>query len=342
MATIKDVAQRAGVSVSTISHALTGKRPVKEKTRRRIFEAIEELGYRPNLQAQALVTGYTQIIALLFPYEYDGESATSTGLSTIQLEMIWEADMAVQASGYNLQLYSKPDAMRDLRSICQNSDGLLVSMVSLHDERIEMLLNEGKPFVMLGRPEEPGTYAWVDTDFEDMVMQQLAHLVSLGHRAIAFLDNETLVAKDLSYTVRSRQAYYKACEAFDLEPHVVSSGASIEQGRQVMGKILRKHPDLTALAAFNDLAAVGAYYALLARGYNIPEDFSIITFTSPSLLRATCPHMTAMLNTGPLVSKTATEMLLTQLNGGTLENNQILIQSEMILGNTTGPVPSSL
>src|SRR5437899_8478991 len=127
MTTIKDVAHRAGVSVSTISHALTGKRPVNEKTRQRIFEAIEELGYRPNVQAQALVTGCTQNIGMLFPFEYEAEGGETTSLNTIQLEMIWEANLAVQARGYNLQLYTKLNDAGDLRSICQNCDGLLIS-----------------------------------------------------------------------------------------------------------------------------------------------------------------------------------------------------------------------
>lgn len=337
MPTIKDVAQRAGVSVGTISHALTGKRPVNEKTRQKIFEAIEELGYHPNVQAQALVTGITQNIAMLFPYESEGMEPS--GLNTTQLEMIWEANLAVQARGYNLQLITKLNDSNDLRAICKNCDGLLVSMVRLHDERVSVLLEENKPFVMIGRPEEDTTTAWVDTDFDDMVQRQIAHLVDLGHRAIAFMDNVSLVAKDLSYTVRSRQAYLRACDLYNLEPYVVTSGSSIEDGRRVMGQTLRKYPNLTALAAFNDMAAIGAYYMLLTRGYSVPEDFSIMAFIAPSLLRATVPFMTAMLNTGSLVSKTASEILLAELLGEPVENTQVLIPSQMIQGTTTGPAP---
>jgi len=183
MATIKDVAKRAGVSVGTISHALTGKRPVNEKTRRRILDAIEEVGYHPNAQAQALVTGLTQNIAMLFPFEYEGDDTGSVDLNTTQLEMIWEANLAVQAKGYNLQLHTKENDADELRAICRNCDGLLVSMVRLHDERVSLLLEEHKPFVMIGRPEENATNAWVDTDFDDMVLQQISHLVNLGHRA---------------------------------------------------------------------------------------------------------------------------------------------------------------
>src|SRR5258708_1497021 len=166
MSTLKDVAQRAGVSVGTISHALTGKRPVNDETRRRIFEAIDELGYRPNVQAQALVTGVTQNLAMLFPYEYDGENPETAALNATQLEMIWEANLTVKARKYNLQLHTQVNNADDLRAVCKNCDGLLVSMVRLHDERISILLEQNKPFVMIGRPVEDTTIAWVDTDFD--------------------------------------------------------------------------------------------------------------------------------------------------------------------------------
>ncbi|HVO42749.1 MAG TPA: LacI family DNA-binding transcriptional regulator, partial [Aggregatilineales bacterium] len=196
MATIKDVAQRVGVSVSTVSHALSGKRPVSDETRSRVFQAIAELGYQPSVQAQSLVTGRTQIIGMLFPFE--GEGAEQSGLNTIQLEMIWEANLAAQAGGYNLQLYTETKDEASLRTITQNCDGLLVSMIRLHDERIPYLLKQGKPFVMIGRPENADGISWVDTDFDDMVMQQISHLVTLGHRAIVFMDKpESLIAKEL-------------------------------------------------------------------------------------------------------------------------------------------------
>jgi DNA-binding LacI/PurR family transcriptional regulator len=341
MATIKDVAQRVGVSVSTVSHALSGKRPVSDETRMRIFQAIEELGYQPSVQAQSLVTGRTQIIGMLFPYE--AEDTESAGLNTIQLEMIWEANQSVQADGYSLQLYTEVNDESTLRSICQNCDGLLVSMVRLHDERISYLIRQQKPFVMLGHPEEAGEVSWVDTDFDSMVVQQVSHLVELGHRDIAFVDKpESLIARELGYTVRSRQAYFHACQQFGLEPYVLACGVSIEDGRRAMIDFLDQHPNLTALAAFNDLAAVGAYYALLERGLHIPDDFSIINFTSPGVLRATTPFMTAMTNTGPLVSKTAASILIAQLMELKNECQQVLIQSELIPGMTTGPVPSGI
>jgi DNA-binding LacI/PurR family transcriptional regulator len=314
VATIKDVAQLAGVSVSTVSHALSGKRPVSDETRARIFQAIAELGYQPSVTAQSLVTGRSRTVGILFPLEDTRNGPAS--LNTIQLEMIMAANKVAQANGYSLQLFTQADDEASVRALCRVCDGLLVSMVRLHDERVDYLLHEQYPFVMLGRPAQADNVLWVDTDFEDMVFRQISHLVELGHREIVFLDRpERLFVEELGYTVRARQGYMQACAAFGLTPIVYACEVSVEDGRRAMHQIMDAHPTLTALAAFNDVAAVGAYYALPERGLRVPEDFSMITFTSPGFLQATMPFMTAMNNTGSVVSRTAAEMLLARLQG---------------------------
>jgi DNA-binding LacI/PurR family transcriptional regulator len=340
VATIKHVAQRAGVSVSTVSHALSGKRPVSDETRARIFQAIAELGYQPSVTAQSLVTGRSRTIGILFPLE-DAKNG-SASLNTIQLEMIMAANRVAQANGYSLQLFTQADDEASVRALCRVCDGLLVSMVRLRDERVDYLLHEQYPFVMLGRPAQAdNVLCWVDTDFEDMVFRQISHLVELGHREIVFLDRpERLFVEELGYTVRARQGYMQSCAAFGLTPIVYACEVSVEDGRRTMHQIMDAHPALTALAAFNDVAAVGAYYALPERGLRVPEDFSMITFTSPGFLQATMPFMTAMNNTGSVVSETAADILLAQLMNRQVDSKQVLIRSKLIPGKTTGPVPT--
>jgi DNA-binding LacI/PurR family transcriptional regulator len=336
MTTIKDVAKRSGVSVSTVSHALSGKRPVSDETRARIFQAIAELGYQPSAYAQSLVTGRSRTIGILFPLEVPGLGS----LNTIQLEMIMQANEVTQANGYSLHLFTLAEDEASLKAVCRTCDGLLVSMVRLHDRRIDYLQREQYPFVMLGRPAQAANVAWVDTDFEDMVMSQLSHLVERGHREIVFLDRpQRLFEAELGYSVRARHGYLEACQALGLTPIVYTCEVSVEDGRVTMHQILDAHPSLTALAAFNDVAVVGAYYALPERGLRVPDDFSIITFTSPGFLQATTPFMTAMNNTGSTVSRTAATMLLKRLRGDDIDSHQILIKSELLPGQTTAAAP---
>jgi DNA-binding LacI/PurR family transcriptional regulator len=337
--TIKDVAKSAGVSVTTVSHALSGNRPVRNETRSRIFQAIAELGYQPNLVAQSLVTGRSRAVGILFPLEGAEHAETGTaGLNTIQLEMIMEANAVVQSYGYALHLYTRADDEATLRNLCRLCDGLLLAAVRLHDPRVDYLTRERYPFVVLGRVEHADDVPWVDTDFEDMIFQQIAHLVERQHREIAFLDRpERLFQEQFGYSVRARQGYLATCSHFGLTPVVYSCDVSVEDGCTTMHKILDEHPSLTALAAFNDVAAVGATYALSERGLKIPQDFSIISFTTPGVLRATVPNMTAMNNAGPLVSRAAAQMLMARLHSEPITSSQILIKSELIPGQTTGP-----
>jgi LacI family transcriptional regulator len=178
--------------------------------------------------------------------------------------------------------------------------------------------------------------AWVDTDFEDMVHKQIKHLVELGHREIVFLDRpERLFREQLGYSVRARQGYLHACAFFGLTPIIYTCEISIEDGRRTMHQILDEHSSLTALAAFNDVAAVGAYYALPEHGLRVPKDFSLITFTSRGFLQATMPTMTTMINTGAQVSRTAAEMLVSLLHEEIIEHTGILVKSQLLPGGTT-------
>ncbi len=330
---IKDVAKRAGVSVSTVSHALSGKRPVSEETRTRIFQAVDELNYNPSVYAQSLVTGRTHHIGLLFPLETSGDGGGN--LNPIQLEMIVEANAVLQENGYGLQLYTQ-DGGVNLRNICRLCDGVLLASVRLQDERIDFLKRANFPFVMVGRPVQDANVSWVDTDFEAMVYTQIDHLYGLGHRNIVFLDRpERLFQQHFGYSVRARQGYLSACAERGIEPIIATSEVSIEAGRLTMHAVLNTNPELTALIAFNDAAVIGAYYALPERGLKIPDDFSIITFTSPGFLQSTIPTMTAMNNTGPLVIRTAAQLLLARLNEERSTADHILIQSQLLLGTTT-------
>ena len=337
MKTIKHVAERAGVSVSTVSHALSGKRPVSDKTRARILQAIDDLDYSPSLYAQSLVTGRTNHIGFLFPRELNGEGAGS--LNSIQLEMIVEANTVLQANGYGLQLYTQ-DSNADIANICRQCDGLLLATVRLEDPRISYLMRNNFPFVMLGRPTQADDVYWVDTDFEAMVRTQIDYLYQHGHRNILFLDRpEELFKQQFGYSVRARHGYINICDELGLEPLIKTCDISIEEGRRTLHEVLDDNPGVTALIAFNESAAVGAYYALPERGLRVPDDFSLITFTSPSFLRSTVPKMTAMNNTGPLVSRMAAQLLLARLNEQAVNDMHILIQSEMLAGATTGSAP---
>src|SRR5438874_12294900 len=143
-----DIARRAGVSLSTVSHAISGKRPISEETKQRIFQVMAELDYQPNALARGLATRRSKIIALLVPF-------LMKGLLEAQFEFVTSAAEAASNMGYSLVLWmSPPDDMAVLRLTQQGFiDGMILMEIKLADSRVEMLKERNYPFSMIGRCE---------------------------------------------------------------------------------------------------------------------------------------------------------------------------------------------
>ncbi|NQU76079.1 MAG: LacI family DNA-binding transcriptional regulator, partial [Planctomycetes bacterium] len=162
MPTMLDVAKRAGVSISTVSYAINGTRPISEETRQRIFAVMEELGYRPHALARGLASKRSRIIALLFP-------TPERGLGITELEFVTSGADVARETGYHLVLWSSE--MHDLSELQQLTqqglaDGVVVMEVHLNDERINLLRKIGFHFSMIGRCADTNGIGYVDIDFE--------------------------------------------------------------------------------------------------------------------------------------------------------------------------------
>src|SRR5512143_4163316 len=162
VATMLDVAKRAGVALSTVSYALNGTRPISEETQQRIFAAMDELGYRPHALARGLASKRSRILALLFP-------ALERGLGITELEFVSGAADAAKENGYHLVLW--PVALHDLdelRRLTQQglADGVVVMEIHLNDDRIKLLRDLHFPFSMIGRCDELKNLGYVDINFK--------------------------------------------------------------------------------------------------------------------------------------------------------------------------------
>ena len=150
MPTIADVAKRANVSLSTVSYAINGTRPISAKTRKRTFAPIDELGYRPNALARGLASKKSRIIALLLP-------TTKRSLGLTEIEFVISASQAAYEHAYHLVLWSTEIRDADeLRQLMEQGlvDGVIVMEVHEQDERIDLLRKIGLPFSMIGRTKD--------------------------------------------------------------------------------------------------------------------------------------------------------------------------------------------
>lgn len=335
--TMLDVARRANVALSTVSYALNGTRRVSEATRRRIFQAMAELGYQPHALARGLASKRSRIIALLFP-------ALPRGFGATELEFVTAAAEAAQGRGYHLVLWpTESHAVGELHQLVRQSlvDGVLVMEVRLNDERIELLRQIGVPFSMIGRTASASGIDFDDIDFEQTTRDAVTYLVQLGHRQIAFLNHaEEAFVAGYGPSVRGAAGFDQVVRAAGLRPISRFCGDTALAGQEVFEELIQAHPDLTALVTMNERATVGVMQAVAGRGWRIPDDLSIVSCVSSArVAEMTLPPLTAMTPPSAELGRLGVEMLIAQLEGGRHELAQRLLPCRLVVRGSTGPSP---
>lgn len=332
--TIADVAIRAGVTKSTVSHALSGKRPVSQETRRRINHAIEELGYQPNPVAQRLAGGRTRTIGFVYPLYVP----QITGL---EMKFISSAANVINQADYAFLLLTHSARSSDnLRRFVRSGlvDGFILMQVHMHDPRVEMLRQAGLPFVLVGRCADNSGLTYVDLDVKRAMSQCVNYLADLGHRSLAYLHQDD---PDFGFVVRALQGFSAACEQHNLAASKQACGMLPEDGQIAMTTLLDQYPETTGVIAWTDTAAWGAVQAAVARGLQVPDSLSIICFDYSAISNLVPFQPTVVDIRAEEMAAQAARMLLALLEDDPLAETQILLDPKFVVGETTAPAPSA-
>jgi len=331
--TIAEVAQAAGVSVSTVSRILNNKPDVAEKTRQRVQQVIEDLGFTPHVQAQRLAAGKSRTIALLYPVDYIEFTRQEMGFISGVGKAFGEAD-------FFLNLITTPITERNLRNLYRSgqADGVILMEVDMDDWRVNTLREWNYPFVMIGRSADNTGLQFVDLDQENVVITAFDHLVELGHQQIGFLAfPEILVDRGYGAAVRSMRGYKKACEKHDLTPTCLQVDLTIQTLFESTLSLLEKQPGITAIVTFEGSTTVGVIRALQELGRAIPDDFSVVTVTTEQTAKLISPPLTYINFPSFDLGYRAAQMLANILNKQPLEVSQIVLPPQLIAGKSTGP-----
>lgn len=337
MVTITDVARHAGVSVSTVSYAISGARPIRSDTRERVEQAMRELGYQPNAMARSLASRRSNVVALIYP-------AMDKGLGGTISEFVHAAAERARQNNYHLVLwpfrYTEASQVRDL--VRQGmADGVLVMEVALDDERIDVLEEAGIPYTMIGRTRDVSGRNSVDIDFDVTMRVALDHLLDLGHRRIGFL-NHSRQSFDSGYApaLRALDAYERLTAERGLIPVSRFCDDSPVVGRQVAAELLSEEPDLTALVTMNEMATFGVVAEIQYQGRVVPDDFSLLGIvTSPNIATMSNPPLTSMHAPGAQLGRLAIDRLLSQIDRSRPETPNVLIPCLLEEGMSVGPAP---
>ncbi len=337
MKTMKDVAQRARVSVSTVSHVLNGTRKVSEGTRGDVLAAVEELSYRPNLLAKGLKTRRTYTIGLLIP---DIQNSFFT------LVVRGVEDEAL-SRGYHLFLCNTDeDPEREDEYITELAkkrvDGLMVAPSARRESHVGRLLDEGVPFVFVDRDVEGVDADVVSVDNRAGMRLIAEHLVGLGHRRIAIISGPLDKASGYERHLGLRDALADLGVA--LEDSLVRFGDfRTTGGRAGARELLGLSPPPTALVTANNQMTLGALLTINEMGLGVPDDISVVGFDDPEWAPLTGPPLTTLAQPTYEMGVRAAKMLLDRIEAGSEgESRKVLLEPWLVVRGSTAPTGAGL
>lgn len=292
MPTIKDVARAANLSVTTASRALNNHDDVAHETRARVNQIAKSLGYHPNHAARSLQGTRTNTIGLVIP------RLVHRYVDSFWLEFIGGASAACVDAGLDLLLSSGDDLsaehahyQRLVRT--RRVDGVILCDIRVRDPRVTFLRAHAAPFVTFGRTLGDDNFSWVDVDGAAGVRLAVDHLLSLGHRRIAFLGTE----RNYSFSHFRFEGYQNgllhggiSLDA-DLVVHDLGVGADLATP---LSRMLALAAPPTAIVACADFLASGALTTLRRLGLSLPEDMSLIAFDDTLITQHAEPPITSL------------------------------------------------
>ncbi len=328
--TLRDVAEYAEVSVTTVSNVMRDWPYVSHKTRERVLGAIEKLGYTPHVVAQGLRTGQTQAIAFVVPDLSNPYFAA----------IVSAAEDVAQEHGYTLLIFNSHENS-DREAVCIRraarrwADGLLIAQTAgAHSSSLDGLVT---PHVAIDRV--PEGYQSPSCTLDNFRAGQLAtqHLVDLGHTHIAHLGGPTHT-RPAQERLRGWQS---VLAAHGLPSHYVQhSGNSwgCDDGYTALQNLFSTGDVPTAVFASNDRMAVGALRAIQERGLNVPDDVSLVGVDDIEISRFLNPPLTTVRQPLEDMARAAIDLLLKLIHAEQLETTQVVLQPQlMIRQSTTSP-----
>jgi len=332
-----DVARLANVSRSTVSLVINGKaNEIPETTRRRVLQAVKELGYAPNVAARMLAQGSNRLIGVftyqrLFPYEtHDFFYPYLLGI-----------ERQAAQEDYNLLLFTRA-ARGDRRSIYQDgvnvlgmTDGAILMGSRTNREELRKLAEEGRPFVYIGRRTVPGCdFDWVTSDYRTASFEATELLLSYGHRRLAFIG--------LSST---EEPYYDRLEG-TMAAVRAHPGARVEvmpdhllQDGRAMFDFLRESA-ATALVCTGTALLATVLRQLKPYGVRVPENLSAVAVSDEAASFDPPLQPTHVNLNSVTVGAQAVKLLVERLEGGRTEPKHVTVPCRLVLGNSVQP-PSS-
>lgn len=334
MASIKDVALRAQVSITTVSHVINRTRFVSDKVRAEVETAVRELGYVPSAVARSLKSNTTRTIGMLIP------NCTNPYFA----EIVRSVEDHCFEAGYTLILCNTDDDPHRQGVYLQvlsekRIDGMIIISTGQDEDLLRLLKGLPIPTVLLDRDIDEVNCDLVQNAHMQGAQMATQYLVDLGHRRIACLAGPD----DLTPSTQRIEGWREALAhngLTDESAHLLwHSDFSSQGGYATMQTILAQPQRPTAVFVGNDLMGMGALSAAHEAGIRVPQDMSLIGFDDIELAHFTSPALTTIAQPKDRIGVAAVDMLLERIQGGRVEARKVLFQPELIVRHSTAGVP---
>jgi len=311
VATIADVAQAAGVSISTVSYVLSGRRPISPSTRARVEATIAALGYRPHAGARALASRQTNVLALAAPLRADINVP-------VIMQFVTSVVTAARTYDHDVLLLTNEEGAAGLDRVAGAAmvDALIVMDVERDDVRIAVLNRLRQPAVLIGLPDHPVGVSCVDLDFAAAGYASVAHLAGLGHRAVALIGPPPAVyQRGTSYATRFLAGFTDAVNHLGVRSVALPCEPTFDGVRATIAHVDAELPQVTGLIVHNEAALAPLLSVLRAAGRRVPDHTSIVAVCPEDVALGLPVRMTSVDIPARRVGALAVEMVMRLLDG---------------------------
>jgi DNA-binding LacI/PurR family transcriptional regulator len=340
MATIMDVAKKADVSISSVSYALNGKRPISKEKKEQIFQAITELGYQPNASARSLASKRTCNIALLFPMMKD----RNLGFSEMRF-VLSGAQYSIKNGYYMVMWFVPADSPHELLKLVRQRmvDGIILMEVRNNDAFVRLLCNEKAPFFLIGQDDAYKGNNYISIDFKKSMKTMIGWLKDQKHTKICFINHpESTLSAGYIPTVKCHQAFKDLCQKTDIQGFEIFCDTDPVSGCREVTSVLEKNPDITAFVSLNQGCLAGVIQAIGDSGRKIPQDISVIAFAASQPVSTNLlPQITAFEIDIDTIMERAVCELIAGLNNSPVERTERLVLCKLVERQSSAPPKNS-
>ncbi|MEZ2346895.1 LacI family DNA-binding transcriptional regulator [Terriglobus sp. RCC_193] len=326
---IRTVATAAGVSVATVSRVMNKVPTVDAQLSKKVWEAVQRLGYVPNTQARALVSGRSRLLGVIisditnpfFPELIQGfeDKAIDVGYEAL-----------IGSTNYDLQRMEQCVQ----RMLERQVEGVAVMTFGIEQPILERLSSEGIPMVFIDVAPRKKNISIIHVNYDQGIREAVQHLAALGHRRIGYITGPHLL-----HSANARlDAFLSAAERVGIrvpESCIFHGDHTSEGGSRGVEHLLSIKQPPTAIMCSNDVSALGAMHAISRAGLSIPDDISLIGFDDIKLTEYVLPPLTTIRMSGRDIAASAVYALL---NPGTAPKQ---VETSLIVRQTTGVPPKA-